>query len=113
MSTEKNSSSYYMKDGLVNLKKLIELKPELFGPLKDFDQKVFEEGTLSIKTKELIAVATAHITRCPFCIDMHVKKAKMAGVTDEELAEAIFVAIMMNSAAALAHACIAMDSLKR
>ncbi len=62
-------------------------------------------------TKELIAVGAAHITRCPYCIDGHVKRAKAAGASDEEIAEAVFVAVTMSSGASLAHSCIAMDAL--
>jgi AhpD family alkylhydroperoxidase len=78
-----------------------------------FNQKVFEEGALSGKVKELIAIGAAHITRCPYCINSHVQKAKKAGATDEEIAEAVFVGIAMSAGAAVAHSCIAVDSMKK
>lgn len=90
----------------------MELNQDLFASFVTFNQKVFEEGTLSVKVKELIAVACAHITRCPYCIDSHVQKAKQAGATDEEISEVIFVAVAMNAGASFAHSCISMDSLK-
>jgi AhpD family alkylhydroperoxidase len=89
------------------------LKKDLVTSLLAFDQKVFEEGAVSTKAKELIAVGAAHITRCPYCIDGHVQRAKRAGATDEEIAEAIFVGITKSAGAAVAHSCIAMDALKR
>jgi AhpD family alkylhydroperoxidase len=82
---------------------------ESFGA---FNSKAFEEGALSVKTKELIAVAAAHITRCPYCIAGHTKRAKQVGATDEEIAEAIFVAVAMNAGASIAHSSIAMKSLE-
>ena len=102
---------FYAKDGLKRLKKLHELKGELFGAFFNFDEKVFAEGALSAKVKELIAVGAAHVTRCPYCIDSHVKRAKGAGASDEEIAEAVFVGIAMSAGASIAHSCIAMDAL--
>ena len=102
---------FYAKNGLKSIKKLAELKNNLFKNFVTFDNSVFAEGALSTKTKELIAIGAAHITRCPFCIDGHVKRAKKAGATDEEIAEAIFVGIAMSAGASYAHSSIAMDAI--
>jgi AhpD family alkylhydroperoxidase len=102
---------FYAKDGLKSLKKLATLKGDLFKNFITFDNSVFAEGALSTKTKELIAIGAAHISRCPFCIDGHVKRAKKAGATDEEIAEAVFVGIAMSAGAAYAHSSIAMDAI--
>ena len=104
---------FYPKDGKKNYPKLMELNKELFNSFVGFNQKVFEEGALSTKVKELIAVGCAHITRCPYCIDGHIQKAKQAGATDEEIAEVIFVAVAMNAGASFAHSCVSMETLKR
>jgi AhpD family alkylhydroperoxidase len=103
---------YYSKDSLGSIGRLVELKPDLATALFTFDQKVFEEGALSTKTKELIAIGAAHISRCPYCIEGHVKRAKQAGASDEEIAEAVFVGIAMSAGASTAHSCIAMEALK-
>ncbi len=105
------SESYYSKDGRKHFQKLMELNPDLFGSFVTFNQKVFEEGTLSVKMKELVAVACAHITRCPYCIDGHIKNAKRAGATDAEIADVVFVAVAMNAGASFAHSCISMEAL--
>lgn len=107
------SDCFYKEKGLASVAKLIELKKDLFNSFFAFDNKVFEEGALSVKAKELIAVGSAHVTRCPYCIDGHVKRAKKAGATDEEIAEAIFVGIAMSAGASVAHSCIAMDALDK
>ncbi|MDP2917422.1 MAG: carboxymuconolactone decarboxylase family protein [Dehalococcoidia bacterium] len=91
--------------------KLGELKGEAVQAFEQFNKKVFAEGALTLKQKELIALAAAHVTRCPYCIDSHAKKAKDAGATDEEIAEAILVAVAMSAGASMAHANIAMQSL--
>jgi AhpD family alkylhydroperoxidase len=106
------SDCHYPKDGPKHFSKLFELNKELVTSFAGFNQKVFEAGAIPVKTKELIAVACAHITRCPYCIEMHIKSAKKAGATDEEIGEAIFVAIAMSAGASFAHSCIAMEALK-
>jgi AhpD family alkylhydroperoxidase len=103
---------FYHADDMKRLRKLRELKPELFKSFVEFDAKVFEAGALDIKTKELIAVATAHITQCPYCIDAHTKRAKKAGASDAEVAESIFVAMALRAGASWAHSAIAMKALE-
>jgi AhpD family alkylhydroperoxidase len=102
---------HYTKKGIEKAAKMFTLKPDLMKAFLDFDGKVFADGTLNTKTKELIAVACAHITQCPYCIDGHTKRARKAGASDEELAEAIFVAVAMRAGGAMAHSCIAMGAL--
>ncbi|WP_149847182.1 carboxymuconolactone decarboxylase family protein [Paenibacillus sp. 37] len=74
-----------------------------FKAFGSFDQQALKAGTLSTKEKELIAVAVAHTTGCPYCIDIHTKAAKKAGATKEELAESIMVATALKAGSALAH----------
>jgi AhpD family alkylhydroperoxidase len=102
---------YYDVAGIHRLGKLIELKGEVAGAYLNFDQKVFAEGAIPVKYKELMAVTAAHVTRCPYCIDAHTQKAKAEGATPEEIAEAIFVAVALSAGASLAHASVAMRSL--
>jgi len=102
---------YYNTDTKENRNKLYELKKDLLDSFSAFNSKVFEEGALSVKTKELIAVAAAHVTRCPYCIAGHTRHAKEVGATDEEIAEAIFVATAMNAGASMAHSNISMKVL--
>ena len=106
------SDHFYEADNRKGLRKLRDLRPNLFKAFLEFDAKVFEEGALSVKTKELIAVATAHVTQCPYCIDTHTKRAKAAGATDEEVAESIFVAMALRAGGSFAHSSVAMDALE-
>ena len=103
---------YYDIDVTQHRQTLSGLKGELLESFGAFNSKVFEDGALSKKQKELIAVAAAHITRCPYCIAGHTRRAKENSATDEEIAEAIFVAVAMNAGASLAHSSIAMKTLK-
>jgi AhpD family alkylhydroperoxidase len=104
--------SFYGKKDVEKLAKLYALKPELMKAFLDVDAKVFADGALDKRTKELIAVACGHVTQCPYCIDAHVKGARKAGATDEQIAEAIFVAVGLRAGGALTHSCIAMEALE-
>jgi AhpD family alkylhydroperoxidase len=106
-------SDYYRDGSLKKLRKLRELKPDLFKSFLEFDTKVFEEGALSVKVKELIAVSVGLVTQCPYCIDVHAERAKKAGATDVEVAEAVFVAMALRAGGSWAHSCIAMETLER
>ena len=82
------------------------LSKELAGPVSGFAQlrrESLAEGALSRKHKELIALGSAMAARCDACIAYHTGKAKQAGATDEEIAEAVFVAIELCAGAAVGH----------
>jgi alkylhydroperoxidase/carboxymuconolactone decarboxylase family protein len=104
--------NFYGKKDIEKAAKMFALKPELMKAFLDFDGKVFAEGSLNVKTKELIGLACAHITQCPYCIEGHTKRARKAGATEEEIAEAIFVAVAMRAGGSMAHSCIAMGTLE-
>ncbi|MGO9062481.1 MAG: carboxymuconolactone decarboxylase family protein [Candidatus Binataceae bacterium] len=103
-------ADFYSSDISKNLRKLRQLKPELFKSFIDFDQAVFKDGALNSKTKQLMAVTAAHVTQCPWCIDVHTKAAMEHGATEEELAEAVFVAMAMRAGAAFSHSTITLDA---
>ena len=106
------SDHFYGKKDIEKAAKMFTLKPELMKAFMDFDARAFAAGSLDVKTKELIGLACAHVTQCPYCIEGHVKRAKKAGASDEEIAEAIFVAAAMRAGGAMAHSCVAMGALE-
>ena len=89
------------------------LAPEIHDTFQTISRKVFPNGALTTKTKQLIAVAVAHVTQCPYCIRGHTKAAMREGVTREELMEAIWVAAEMRAGAAYAHSVLALDEMER
>jgi AhpD family alkylhydroperoxidase len=92
------------------------LAPEVEKAFDAFGKAVFAEGALPAKTKQLIAVAVAHVTQCPYCIKGHTKAALRQGATRQELMEAIWVAAEMRAGGAYAHAALslaAMDEAER
>ena len=88
-----------------------ELAPEIHSAFRAFGQRVFAAGALPEKTKQLIAVAVAHVTQCPYCIRGHTELATQKGATEQELMEAIWVAAEMRAGAAYAHSIIAIDAM--
>ena len=90
-----------------------ELAPQTQAAFDAFSRQVFAEGALSPKMKQIIAVAVAHVTQCPYCIKGHTKAALRAGATREELMEAIWVAAEMRAGGAYAHSVLAIEELEK
>lgn len=93
----------YNKEYLKNLSKLKELAPEQLRAFSEFNTAVMTEGALSKKEKEIIAVAIAHVTECPYCIDSHTHRAKAEGASLEELVEAVFVVTGVEAGGVVTH----------
>jgi len=89
------------------------LAPDTLAAFRAFGEKVFADGALPSKTKELIALAVAHVTQCPYCIRGHTELALRKGATQQEVMEAIWVASEMRAGAAYAHSNIALDAMNR
>ncbi len=87
------------------------LAPETQAAFDAFGRAVFADGALSAKMKQIVAVAVAHATQCPYCIKGHTRAARRAGATSEELMEAIWVAAEMKAGAAYAHSALALEIL--
>ncbi|MGH9738792.1 MAG: carboxymuconolactone decarboxylase family protein [Candidatus Acidiferrales bacterium] len=88
-----------------------ELAPDIQSAFHAFSERVFADGALPSKTKQLIAVAAAHITQCPYCIKGHTKAALKHGATPQEIMEAIWVAAEMRAGGAYAHSVISITAI--
>ena len=106
------SESIYPQATKALAEKRSELAPEIEAAFRQFSQAVFRDGALPGKTKQLIAVAVAHVTQCPYCITGHTKAATRDGATPQEIMEAIWVAAEMRAGGAFAHATLALDTLE-
>ena len=87
------------------------LAPGAEDAFRAFSKAVFAEGALDKRTKQLIAVAVAHVTQCPWCIEGHVKAARSEGASPEQIMEEIWVAAEMRAGASYAHALKAMQAI--
>jgi len=94
----------YSKENLTRIKKMNELAPEAMKAFWAFDKLAVAEGVISVKNKELIAVAVAVTTQCPYCIEIHAANARRAGATEAELTEATIVAAALRAGGAITHA---------
>jgi AhpD family alkylhydroperoxidase len=92
-------------------RKRAQLAPEISAAFKTFSQAVFADGALPAKTKQLIAIAVAHVTQCPYCIRGHTELALQHGATEQEVMEAIWVAAEMRAGGAYAHANLALETM--
>src|SRR5690554_22501 len=88
-----------------------DLAPKPLEAFKAFSASVFADGALPKKTKQLIAVAVAHVTQCPYCIKGHTEAALKQGATQAEIMEAIWVAAEMRAGGAYAHSTLALDTI--
>lgn len=93
----------YDMNQMKKLKKFGELAPAAWEAFVAFDRAAMAEGALSVKVKELIALGVAMTTQCPYCIEIHNKKAKQAGATEAEVAEAVMVAAALRAGGAVTH----------
>jgi AhpD family alkylhydroperoxidase len=88
-----------------------QLAPEISAAFKAFSARVFADGALPVKTKQLIAVAVAHVTQCPYCIRGHTELALKQGATQQEVMEAIWVAAEMRAGGSYAHSVLALETM--
>ena len=90
-----------------------ELSPDTEAAFQAFSQTVFADGALPAKIKQIIAVAVAHVTQCPYCIKGHTKAALRHGATEKELIEAIWVAAEIRAGGAYAHSVLAIEEMQK
>ncbi len=94
----------YSKENLTKIKTMNDLAPDAIKAFWAFDKLALAEGEIPVKYKELIAVAVAVTTQCPYCIDIHSTNARKAGATDTEIVEATIVAAALRAGGAITHA---------
>ena len=94
---------YDMKN-MNKMKRLGEIAPEAVKAFAAFDAAALKDGAIPAKYKELMAVAVALTTQCPYCIEIHRKKAVQAGASEEELVETALLAAALRAGGAVTHA---------
>jgi AhpD family alkylhydroperoxidase len=93
---------YDIKD-LSKLKTLDANAPEAMKAFWAFDKLAVADGAIPSKYKELMALAVAFTTQCPYCIEIHAKKAREANASEQEIAEVVVVAAALRAGAAITH----------
>src|SRR5215208_2738308 len=99
----------YDMRNLTKFEKYGQLAPDAFKAFVAFDEAAFKGGVIPLKFKELMAVAVALTTQCPYCIEIHGKRAKKAGATEQELAETALVTAALRAGGAMTHGTHTLD----
>lgn len=99
---------YDMKN-LSRLKQLEVHAPEGTKAFWAFDKAAWADGAIPKKYKELIAVAVALTIQCPYCIELHVGRARAAGASEAEVAETILATAALRAGGAITHGTHAMQ----
>ena len=103
------SEYYYDKGDAAKRAEMAKLAPNEFKAWIGLNNIAgITDGAIPLKYRELIAIAVAHATHCPYCIESHAKKAKAAGATKEEVSEAVLLAAALAAGAAAAHGGLAL-----
>jgi len=100
---------YDMKN-LAKIKLLDANAPEGMKAFWAFDKAAMAAGAIPVKYKELLAIAVAFTTQCPYCIELHTQRAREAGCSDNEIAESVVVAAALRAGAAITHGAHAMKA---
>ena len=91
------------------LKEMSKLAPTEFNAWLNLDKIVGrDDGKIPRKYRELIALAVACTTQCPYCIEVHTKAAKAQGATREEITESAFLAAALRAGGAATHGAMAL-----
>ena len=104
--------SYYVSEDLARFTEMSKTNPKLFDLFMKWYSATMEEGALDARTKKLVALAVAYAIQEPYCIDSYSAACTEAGISPEEMSEAVSVAAVIRGGGVIAHwvqACNAMD----
>lgn len=93
----------YDMSNLKRLKQMDASAPAAMQAFWAFDKAAMADGAIPVKYKELMALAVAFTTQCPYCIEIHSGRAREAGANDAEIAEAVTIAAALRAGAAITH----------
>lgn len=106
-------ASYYVSEDLARFSEMAKTNPQLFELFMKWYSSTMEPGALDGKTKKLIALAVAFAIQEPYCIDSYASQCTDAGVTPEEMAEAVNVAACIRGGGTVAHWVQACNTMTR
>ena len=107
------SEYFYALDARKHYKDLMEAQKDMFQAFINLDNEIFEKkSALPRKIKELIAIAVAHTTQCPYCIEGHVKAAKRKGPPIQRSPKPFSSLLPSRPGGTFAHSTISMGVIK-
>ena len=81
----------------------------------NLDSAAYRDGALDARTKEILGLVASMVLRCNDCIDYHLDRAVEAGWSDEEIYDAMNVALVVGGSIViphLRHAAATIDQLR-
>jgi AhpD family alkylhydroperoxidase len=103
----------YREDIGDSVKELRRQIPDVVAAFGQIQKAVMSEGALSVKHKQLTALALGIGARCEGCIAAHIVGALDAGASVEEISETIGVAIEMGGGPSFTYGAIAFEALQQ
>lgn len=100
----------HLDETSANLAHFREMQPETGHGFTALHRAAMQPGALDAREKELIALAIGIATRCVDCIGFHIRAAKKAGASREDVAETISVAVMMGGGPAYMYGVKALEA---
>jgi AhpD family alkylhydroperoxidase len=100
----------YRQQVVAGVGTLAKLSPETVKGYGALGAAGAKTGRLDAKTRELIALAVAITLRCDGCITVHTEAARKLGASQEEIAEALGVAVSVNAGAAIVYSTRVLDA---
>ncbi len=100
----------YRKQLATTIGEIAKSSPELVKGYRTLVSAHATDGAIDPKTRELIALAVAVTLRCDGCITTHADLARKQGATQEEITDALGVAIMVNAGATLVYSARTIDA---
>ena len=105
--------SYYLSEDLARFTEMSKTSPKLFDLFMKWYGATMDEGALDERTKKLIALAVAYAIQEPYCIDSYASACTDAGISPEEMAEAVSVAACIRGGGVIAHWVQACNTISR
>ncbi|EPG75316.1 carboxymuconolactone decarboxylase family protein [Leptospira fainei serovar Hurstbridge str. BUT 6] len=102
----------YQKQVQTTIAEIGRISPEILRGYRALSEAGSKTAFLDGKTRELIALAVAITRQCDGCIAAHTDAAIKHGASQEEITEALGVAIAVNAGAALIYSARVIDSYK-
>jgi len=106
------SKGYFQPEDLKKFPNIVEFQEKMGTKFFDWYGSVFEEGALTKREKNLIALAVAHATNCPYCMDAYTNSCLSSGADEEQMMEAVHVAAAIKGGATLANSVMMMNQVK-
>lgn len=105
--------SYYLSEDLARFGEIAKANPRSWDAFLNWYQTTMAPGALDEKTKKLIALAVAYAIQEPYCIDSYSSACNDAGISPEEMAEAVSVAAVIRGGGTIAHWAQSCNALAR